>query len=389
MSIRIDTLTEQESIVVTTRGSVYELTILRGDRGEVLVRGGSQFPDFRQACLLGSIADDGLFGPRTIGVGLRMKFVSRHVRADLASPVVLTPQRLYRLDRVLRRPVRRVLPCENARTVCHHAPRGSTRGRGRPRARTTNPADLRRVQHESAFLQGQNRPVPRTGITFAFRPDQAQRIARSVTRYKEKVMLRRIAALVIAGISLGAGNASAQEPAGTPGSVEMTYMPVSAGYFVEKGDHRVSVTTDSARLSHSISTGSSASKRARTMLATTSDLQFGDLPSDVKAPNMLSYTGNVVLSPWTGHPLVPYATGGIGGLTMFERPALGIAGDETFLSGNVGGGVKWYAPNNRWGLRADYRFGATKSKDDAPEFFGRETRYAHRAYAAVVINTAR
>ena len=54
-----------------------------------------------------------------------------------------------------------------------------------------------------------------------------------------------------------------------------------------------------------------------------------------------------------------------------------------------GGGVKWYQPNNRWGLRGDYRFGATKSKDDAPEFFGRETRYAHRVYAAVVINTVR
>ena len=86
MSIRIDTLTEQESIVVTTRGSVYELTVLRGDRGEVLVRGGSQFPEFRQACLLGSIADDGLFGPRTIGVGLRMKFVSGDVSV-LTSPV--------------------------------------------------------------------------------------------------------------------------------------------------------------------------------------------------------------------------------------------------------------------------------------------------------------
>jgi hypothetical protein len=86
MSIRIDTLTKQESIVVTTRASVYELTVLRGDRGEVLVRGGSQFPEFRQACLLGSIADDGLFGPRTIGVGLRMKIVSGDVFV-LTSPV--------------------------------------------------------------------------------------------------------------------------------------------------------------------------------------------------------------------------------------------------------------------------------------------------------------
>jgi hypothetical protein len=86
MSIRIDTLADQETIVVTTRGSVYEVTILRGDRGEVLVRGGSHFPEFRQAWFLGSIADDDLLGPRTIGVGLRMRFVCGDVFV-LTSPV--------------------------------------------------------------------------------------------------------------------------------------------------------------------------------------------------------------------------------------------------------------------------------------------------------------
>ena len=51
--------------------------------------------------------------------------------------------------------------------------------------------------------------------------------------------------------------------------------------------------------------------------------------------------------------------------------------------------MKWYAPNNRWGLRGDYRFVATQSKDDAPAFFGRDTRYVHRVYAAVIINTVK
>ena len=86
MSIRIDTLMEEESIVVTTRGSVYEITVVRGDHGEVMVRGGMQFPGFRHAYLLGSTADDGSFGPQTIGVGLRMKFVSGDVFV-LTSPV--------------------------------------------------------------------------------------------------------------------------------------------------------------------------------------------------------------------------------------------------------------------------------------------------------------
>ena len=207
---------------------------------------------------------------------------------------------------------------------------------------------------------------------------------------KEKVMSRRIAALVIMGIACGIGSAYAQEPSDGPALVEVTYMPAGAAFFTSK-DNAPSFGNYGfgTAVTFNLNRFVGIEGELGAMLATTSDLQFGDLPSDTKAPNMLNYTANVVVSPWTGHSVVPYAAGGVGGLTMFERPALGITSDETFLSGNVGGGVKWYAPNNRWGLRGDYRFGATKSKDDAPEFFGRETRYAHRVYAAVVINTVR
>ena len=52
--------------------------------------------------------------------------------------------------------------------------------------------------------------------------------------------------------------------------------------------------------------------------------------------------------------VVPYVTGGVGGLSLFEKASLGINDTETFLTGNVGGGVKWYT--GRWGLRGDYRF---------------------------------
>ena len=77
-------------------------------------------------------------------------------------------------------------------------------------------------------------------------------------------------------------------------------------------------------------------------------------------------------------------TGGIGGLSLFERASLGINNTESFLTGNVGGGVKWYA--GRWGLRGDYRFIGVQSKDDAPAFFGQETRYGHRISAALILN---
>ena len=79
--------------------------------------------------------------------------------------------------------------------------------------------------------------------------------------------------------------------------------------------------------------------------------------------------------------------GGVGGLTLFDKAGLAIPDTETFFTGNVGGGVKWF--NGRWGLRADYRFTAVRSKDDAPAFFGQETRYGHRIYGAVLIRAGR
>ena len=72
---------------------------------------------------------------------------------------------------------------------------------------------------------------------------------------------------------------------------------------------------------------------------------------------------------------------------LFERASLGINDTETFLTGNVGGGVKWYA--GRWGVRGDYRFITVQSKDDAPAFFGQETRYGHRVYGGVILNVVR
>jgi peptidoglycan-associated lipoprotein len=208
-------------------------------------------------------------------------------------------------------------------------------------------------------------------------------------------MSRSIAVLFVMAISLAARGADAQESTVRPGAVEVTYMPAGAAFFTSKDDS--SGETDRTPNFGNYTFGTAVTVNLNrfvgiegeigSMIATKSGLQFGTLGDDLKAPNMLSYTGNVVLSPWTGHALVPYATGGIGGMTMFERPRLGVLSDETFLTGNVGGGVKWYAANKRWGLRGDYRFAATQSKDDAPEFFGRDRRYAHRVYAGVIIGT--
>jgi hypothetical protein len=117
------------------------------------------------------------------------------------------------------------------------------------------------------------------------------------------------------------------------------------------------------------------------------DLQFGGLTSNLKTPDILNYSGNVVVSAANHSSVTPYVTGGVGGLSLFEKAGLGINDTETFLTGNVGAGVKWYA--GRWGVRGDYRFVGVQSKDDAPSFFGRDTRYGHRVYGAVILNVVR
>lgn len=124
------------------------------------------------------------------------------------------------------------------------------------------------------------------------------------------------------------------------------------------------------------------------------DLSFGGASRpDAKVPHTLAYNGNLVFSPGgSDRAVVPYITGGAGGLTVFTRDdvtSLGVSNDETFFTGNAGGGVKWFATNHL-GLRADYRFIAVRSRDDAPAFFGlNETRYGHRVYGGVVLTGGR
>jgi hypothetical protein len=75
MSIDLGSCAAPETIVVTTRASVYELVVLRGDEADMLVRGGRHFTEFRRVLFVGSTAESGAFHPRTIGIALRMQFL--------------------------------------------------------------------------------------------------------------------------------------------------------------------------------------------------------------------------------------------------------------------------------------------------------------------------
>ena len=204
-------------------------------------------------------------------------------------------------------------------------------------------------------------------------------------------MTRWIAVLLaIVGVA-GATQAYAQESAAAgPGPVVVTIIPGGATFFTEGTDAKgpsfgnydlgAGVTVNFNRFIGVEGEVSGA-------LGITQDLTLPGGTSNLKTPNLLNYSGNLVVSAPNRTSVVPYVTGGIGGASVFQKESLGILDTQTFLTSNVGGGVNWYA--GRWGLRGDYRFIALKSKDDAPAFFGQETRYGHRVYAGVLLNVAR
>jgi hypothetical protein len=206
-------------------------------------------------------------------------------------------------------------------------------------------------------------------------------------------MRRWLAASVVVTMVFGAGVAAAQEQAAGPSRWEITGFPGGGILFTEGstttgepdfGDYALgaSLTYNFNRywgIEGEIGGAFGVNQRIR--------LSGGSI-GDVSPPNMLAYNANAVFYPLkSDRRFVPYGIGGIGGLTMFEKRDVGFNDDETFFSGNVGGGVKWSF--GRWGVRGDYRFFAIDSKDDAPAFFGRDTRYGHRVYGGLLFGFGR
>jgi len=204
-------------------------------------------------------------------------------------------------------------------------------------------------------------------------------------------MTRWIAVLLaIVGVA-GATQAYAQESAAAgPGPVVVTIIPGGATFFTEGSDAK-GPSFGNYDLGGSVAVNFNrfigVEGEVSGALGITQDLTLPGGTSNLRTPNLLNYSGNLVVSAPNRSSVVPYVTGGIGGASVFQKESLGILDTQTFLTSNVGGGVNWYA--GRWGLRGDYRFIALKSKDDAPAFFGQETRYGHRVYGGVLLNVGR
>ena len=181
----------------------------------------------------------------------------------------------------------------------------------------------------------------------------------------------------------------AQEGPAGAGRTEITFIPAGALMFTENSDASAPSFGNyqvGGGVTYNLNRYFGVEGEVSSSIGISQSLDFG-YPSTVRTPDVLSYMGNVVVSVPNGSSVVPYVTGGVGGLSLFSREAFGIDQTETLFATNVGGGVKWYA--GRWGLRGDYRFLAVPSKDETSPFFGNDARYGHRVYGAVMLNVGR
>lgn len=74
-SVSLDSCSDFEWIIVRTQRSVYELIVLSGKQGSVLVRGGCLFPAFRRATVAGSLIGSAAVKLASIVVGLHLELV--------------------------------------------------------------------------------------------------------------------------------------------------------------------------------------------------------------------------------------------------------------------------------------------------------------------------
>lgn len=87
--VQVEQMAELEQLAVRTGNSVYEITVLNGLTGEVLLRGGDFFPERTAVRLEGSTLGGSILKWRGIYVGLQMEIVPEPV--EMVSRVVYDP----------------------------------------------------------------------------------------------------------------------------------------------------------------------------------------------------------------------------------------------------------------------------------------------------------
>jgi hypothetical protein len=73
---QIDELEELQRIQVRTVHSLYEITVIDGHNGEILVKGGKYIPDLTEGCLTGATLGGSFCKMRGIYPGFKMELVA-------------------------------------------------------------------------------------------------------------------------------------------------------------------------------------------------------------------------------------------------------------------------------------------------------------------------
>ncbi len=198
------------------------------------------------------------------------------------------------------------------------------------------------------------------------------------------------AALTVAIASLP-GNAAAQSREPLSSRVQITLYPVG-GLVASEGDPAGQPSfgdfSPAAALTVQLSRFVALEGEIGGGVGIEQDLDYsGGTLGNLTSPSMLNYSGNLVVSLWRPEAaVVPYLAGGLGAVTLFDEPTLGVSETGHYFAANVGAGLK--AMFGRWGLRGDYRLFAVDPGDTPPDFLGTDTRYAHRVTGGVVISLA-
>ena len=181
--------------------------------------------------------------------------------------------------------------------------------------------------------------------------------------------------------------------------MDVGLFPIGGTFFVGgDGDNEVdfNVYTTGGHLTYFISDRVAVEGELTISFGLSQDITFhNETVFHSQIPNVWSYTGNVLFFPGGagGRRLPYYIAAGVGALSLQSRDLTGplgydqeTVGFETFMTENIGGGVKILqsaVPN--WSFRVDYRYLIVNSDDSAPAFFAREkTRGGHRIYFGVL-----
>src|SRR5262245_11555054 len=158
-------------------------------------------------------------------------------------------------------------------------------------------------------------------------------------RHRRLVMTRWIAVLVALVGLAGTSQAYAQEATAGPGTLEVSIIPGGGVFFTENTDANEPSFGNydlGGAVAFNFNRYVGVEGEIGGALGVSQDLQFGGFGSDRKTPNILNYSGNLVISAANRSAVVPYVTGGIGGRRPVEEGDLGDHGTQTILADDGG-----------------------------------------------------